>query len=168
MKETGQRNAAYGADNFGFQGLAGVHWNLSEAALYEEAIKRNEAVLTCYGSLSADTGIHTGRSPKDKFVVVDDLTEDTVWWERNGRLTQENFKTLFDDFIAHARGKELFAQDLYGGADPNYRIKTRVYTEYAWHSLFIRTLLIRPDRADLASFVPDLTIVDLPSFKADP
>jgi phosphoenolpyruvate carboxykinase (ATP) len=162
------RNGAVGAAEFGFKDLAGVHWNLPEAALYEQAIRRNEAVLTAEGALSADTGVHTGRSPKDKFVVLDAMTENTVWWDNNGKLSQEQFKLLFDDFIAHARGKELFAQDLYGGADPAYRIKTRVYTEYAWHSLFIRTLLIRPDRADLPSFAPDLTIVDLPSFKADP
>ena len=75
---------------------------------------------------------------------------------------------MLADFLAHAKGKTLFAQDLYGGADPNYRIKVRVFTEYAWHSLFIRQLLIRPERAELASFVPDMTIIDLPSFKPDP
>jgi phosphoenolpyruvate carboxykinase (ATP) len=168
VKETGVRNGAFGADKFGFEGLAGVHWNLPEPALYEHAIQRQEAVLTEGGALSADTGAHTGRSPKDKFVVFDAMTENTVWWDNNGKLTPEQFQTLFDDFIAHAKGKELFAQDLYGGADPAYRIKTRVYTELAWHSLFIRTLLIRPDRGDLPAFVPDMTIVDLPSFKADP
>ena len=168
MQETGIRNGARGADTFGFKDLAAVHWNLMEAPLYEHAIRRGEAMLTDGGALTADTGAHTGRSPKDKFVVVDAMTENTVWWDANGRLSQENFQTLFDDFLAHARGKELFAQDLYGGADPAYRIKTRVYTEFAWHSLFIRTLLIRPERADLATFMPELTIVDLPSFKADP
>ena len=89
---------------------------------------------------------HTGRSPKDKFVVVDAQTEKTVWWEKNGRLAPEKFQLLLDDFIAHAKGKTLYAQDLYGGADPKYRIKTRVYNELAWHSLFIRALLIRPAR----------------------
>ena len=168
MQETGLRNSAFGADKFGFKGLAKVSWNLLEPALYEQAIGRQEARLTSGGALVADTGAHTGRSPKDKFIVLDAMTKDTIWWDNNGQLSQEQFKTLFDDFIAHANGKELFAQDLYGGADPTFRIKTRVFTEYAWHSLFIRTLLIRPDRSDLASFVPDLTIVDLPSFKADP
>jgi phosphoenolpyruvate carboxykinase (ATP) len=168
VNETGVRNGAFGADQIGFKGLAGVHWNLPTAALYEHAIRRGEAVLAEGGALAADTGAHTGRSPKDKFVVLDALTENTVWWDNNGKLSQAQFKLLFDDFMAHAGGKELFAQDLYGGADPAYRIKTRVYTEYAWHSLFIRTLLIRPERADLPSFVPDLTIIDLPSFKADP
>ena len=168
MQETGLRNSAFGADKFGFQDLSAIHWNLPEPALYEHAIRRSEAVLSEGGALAADTGQHTGRSPKDKFVVLDAMTEKTVWWDNNGKLSQDQFKTLFDDFIAHAKGKELFAQDLYGGADPAYRIKTRVFTEYAWHSLFIRTLLRRPDRLELPSFAPDLTIVDLPSFKADP
>ncbi|HEX2216355.1 MAG TPA: phosphoenolpyruvate carboxykinase [Xanthobacteraceae bacterium] len=168
MQEKGVRNGTVGAGEFGFKGLAAVHWNLTEAPLYEHAIRRGEAMLTSGGALTADTGAHTGRSPKDKYVVVDSMTENTVWWEKNGKLSQDQFKRLFDDFIAHAKGKELFAQDLYGGADPAYRIKTRVFTEYAWHSLFIRTLLIRPERSELADFVPELTIVDLPSFKADP
>ncbi len=168
MHETGVRNGAFGADKFGFKKLKSIHWNLPEAALYEHAIERREAMLTKGGALAADTGQHTGRSPKDKFIVCDATTENTIWWDNNAKLTPEQFETLYQDFLAHAAGKELFAQDLYGGADSAYRIKTRVYTEYAWHSLFIRTMLIRPERGDLASFVPDLTIVDLPSFKADP
>jgi len=168
VKETGTRNGAFGADKFGFSGLEAVHWNLSEPALYEHALRTSEAVLAFGGALVAETGVHTGRSPKDKFIVRDGLTDKTVWWDNNGAITQEQFKLIYNDFIAHAEGKQLFAQDLYGGADPKYRIKTRVYTELAWHSLFIRTLLIRPDRVDLKNFVADLTIVDLPSFKADP
>ncbi len=168
MQETGVRNGAYGADKFGFKDLAAVHWNLTEPPLYEHAIRAGEAQLAFGGPLAADTGQHTGRSPKDKFTVVDQLTEGTVWWGNNNKLSQDQFKLLYEDFIAHARGKQLFAQDLYGGADPHYRIKTRVYCELAWHSLFIRALLIRPDRDALESFVPELTIVDLPSFKADP
>ena len=120
------------------------------------------------GAFCAETGVHTGRSPKDKFVVADGQTEKSVWWEKNGRLSPEKFQLLFDDFIAHARGKTLFAQDLYGGADPRYRIKTRVYNELAWHSMFIRALLIRPERTELAHYVADFTILSLPSFKADP
>ena len=168
MKETGIRNGAFGADKFGLKDLAAVHWNLTEPALYEHAIARGEAEIVAGGALCAETGVHTGRSPKDKHTVVDALTEKSVWWEGNRKLSQEHFQILYNDFIEHAKGKELFAQDLYGGADPKYRIKTRVFTELAWHSLFIRTLLIRPDRAELAQFAPDLTIIDLPSFKADP
>ena len=83
------------------------------------------------------------------------------------KCRQENFENLYQDFLKHCEGKQLFAQDLYGGADKTYRIKVRVFTELAWHSLFIRTLLIRPERAELASFVPDMTIIDLPSFRPD-
>jgi phosphoenolpyruvate carboxykinase (ATP) len=162
------RNGAFGADKFGFTGLAAVHWNLPAPQLYEYAIAGREADLAFGGALVADTGVHTGRSPKDKFVVRDALTDKTIWWENNGAITPEQFARLHEDFLAHAKGKELFAQDLIGGADPAYRVKTRVFTELAWHSLFIRNLLIRPEGADLKSFVPELTIVDLPSFKADP
>ncbi|PWB65641.1 MAG: phosphoenolpyruvate carboxykinase (ATP) [Bradyrhizobiaceae bacterium] len=168
MNETGTRNGAFGADKFGFTGLKAMHWNLLEPRLYEHAIRAGEAELVHGGALCADTGVHTGRSPKDKFIVRDAATENTIWWDNNGAITREQFDLLHKDFIAHAAGRELFAQDLYGGADPRYRIKTRVYTELAWHSLFIRTLLIRPERAELKNFVPELTIVDLPSFKADP
>ncbi|TAK48629.1 MAG: phosphoenolpyruvate carboxykinase [Xanthobacteraceae bacterium] len=168
MEQTGVRNGAHGADKFGFKDLAAVHWNLRAPTLYEYALRNGEAVLTAGGALCAETGSHTGRSPKDKFTVRDATTENTVWWNANAALSSEQFGTLLDDFIAHARGKTLFAQDLYGGADPNFRIRTRVFTELAWHSQFIRTLLIRPDFEALANFVPELTIVDLPSFKADP
>jgi len=91
-----------------------------------------------------------------------------MWWAGNQSITSEQFEALYADFLKHAEGMTLFAQDLYGGADPSFRIKTRVYTELAWHSLFIRTLLIRPETSELASFVPELTIIDLPSFRADP
>jgi phosphoenolpyruvate carboxykinase (ATP) len=168
VEETGIRNGAFGAEKFGFSELRAVHWNLTEPALYEHALRAQEAQIAYGGALVAETGVHTGRSPKDKFIVRDALTDKTVWWDNNGAITPAQFQTIYDDFIAHAKGKALFAQDLYGGADQRYRIKTRVYTELAWHSLFIRTLLIRPERGDLKSFAPDLTIVDLPSFKADP
>ncbi len=168
MQELGVRNAAFGAEGFGFEGLEAIHWNLNEPQLYEHAIAAGEARLARGGALAAETGAHTGRSPKDKFIVRDAITEQTVWWDNNSAITPEQFRRLHADFIAHARGKTLFAQDLYGGAEPAFRIRTRVYTELAWHSLFIRNLLIRPERPELKHFVPSLTIVDLPSFKADP
>ena len=168
MEETGLRNGAHGADKFGFKGLKAVHWNLTEPVLYEHAVANGEAQVVQGGALAAETGVHTGRSPKDKFVVCDEGTEKTVWWDKNGKLTPAQFDVLLKDFIAHAKGKQLFAQDLYGGADPKYRIKARVFTELAWHSLFIRSLLIRPERHELANYVPDFTILCLPSFKADP
>src|SRR5207248_311002 len=167
VQETGLRNSAYGADRFGFKDLNAIHWNHTAPLLYEHAIAGREASVVQGGALCAETGAHTGRSPKDKHTVVDALTENTVWWDGNRKMTQAQFILLYNDFLAHAKGKTLFAQDLYGGADPKYRIKTRVYTELAWHSLFIHQLLIRPERSELASFVPELTIIDMPSFKPD-
>ena len=167
MKESGLRNAACGADTFGLKDLGAVCWNLTDAPLYEYAVRNGEATIVAGGALCAETGHHTGRSPKDKHTVVDALTENTVWWDGNRKMTEAQFILLYNDFLAHAKGKTLFAQDLYGGADPKYRIKTRVYTELAWHSLFIRTLLIRPSREELKSFVPDMTIIDMPTFKPD-
>jgi phosphoenolpyruvate carboxykinase (ATP) len=114
------------------------------------------------------TGQHTGRSPKDKFIVRDANTDGRVWWDNNKPMTPQHFDNLLADFIDHARGRELFVQDLVGGADPGSSIAVRVVTEFAWHSMFIRNLLIRPARGELAAFVADMTIIDLPSFKADP
>ncbi len=167
VQETGVRNGAYGADKFGLTDLKAVHWNLTAPTLYEHAIANGEASIVEGGALSAFTGHHTGRSPKDKHTVVDDLTENSLWWDGNRKMSKDNFANILADFRAHVKGKTLFAQDLYGGADPAYRIKVRVYTEYAWHSLFIRQLLIRPEMAEIASFVPDMTIIDLPSFRPD-
>ena len=169
MENLGVFNSAHGADTFGFRNLKGVH--LEPRALPASTstrIARGEAQLIQGGAINADTGIHTGRSPKDKHMVRDASTENEVWWDNNRSLTPQQFDVILQDFIKHAEGMELFAQDLYGGADPAHRVRARVFTEYAWHSLFIRNLLIRPDMSELASYVPDMTIVDLPSFKADP
>jgi phosphoenolpyruvate carboxykinase (ATP) len=144
------------------------HPNLLEPVLIEEAIRRGEAQFAAGGALAADTGVHTGRSPKDKFTVRDAGTEADVWWGNNAALTPEQFGMIRADFVDHAQRLELFSQDLFAGADPANQLKVRVFTEYAWHALFIRTMLRRPEPAELVDFVPDLTIVDLPSFRADP
>ncbi len=168
MTNIGDHNAGHGAEAAGFRDLKTVHWNFEAPRLYEEALARKEGHLARGGAFVATTGSHTGRSPKDKFVVRDAATENEIWWDNNGAITPEQFETLRQDFLKHAEGRELFAQDLYGGADPAHRVKARVFTEFAWHSLFIRNLLIRPDRSAIASYVPDMTIIDLPSFQADP
>ncbi|MEW5420442.1 phosphoenolpyruvate carboxykinase [Amorphus sp. 3PC139-8] len=168
MKEIGLRNPVAGVETIGLAGLASIRWNLTAPNLYEEALRREEGVLTAAGTLAADTGVHTGRSPKDKYVVRNADTADQVWWDNNAAMEPASFDVLMQDMLDHAKGMHLFAQDLYGGADPEHRISVRVYTEYAWHSLFIRNLLIRPDHDAIASFEPELTIIDLPSFSADP
>ena len=151
-----------------FEKLGVGQRNLGVPALYEHALRRNEGQVVAGGALCAETGHHTGRSPKDKHIVADSLTENTVWWERNRRQTPEQFDNLLNDFLAHAKNEKLFVQDLFGGADPKYRIRTRVYTELAWHSLFIHQLLIRPARQDLPQFSPEMTIIDIPSFRPNP
>jgi phosphoenolpyruvate carboxykinase (ATP) len=142
--------------------------NLDAPRLAEESLRRGETRLAKGGALVAETGAHTGRAPKDKFIVKDALTGPSLWWENNNAMEIGPFDRLLADMSAHAEGMDLFVQDLYGGADPAHRVKVRVFTQYAWHSLFIRNLLIRPSQPDLESFVPDLTILDLPSFRADP
>src|SRR6202163_4219940 len=144
VQETGVRNGAFGADKFGLKNLKAVNWNLGAPQLYEHALRVGEAELSADGALCADTGDFTGRSPKDKYTVRDASTEN-MWWEGNQSITPDQFSVLYADFLKHAEGMTLFAQDLCGGADPTFQIKTRVFTELAWHSLFIRTLLIRPE-----------------------
>ncbi|MCJ2129147.1 phosphoenolpyruvate carboxykinase [Methylobacterium sp. E-045] len=168
MTHFGEFNASHGPEKIGLRDLKAVHWNLDAPRLYEESLSRGESQLAHGGALVATTGTHTGRSPKDKFIVRDACTENEIWWENNGAITPEQFETLYQDFLSHAEGRELFAQDLYGGAAPAHRVRARVFTELAWHSLFIRNLLIRPERSSLAEYIPDLTIIDLPSFQAEP
>ena len=165
MRATGPHNPKF---PLGIEGTGAIAYNLEAPLLYAAALRRDEAEIAKGGALAADTGSHTGRSPKDKFIVRDALTQDVVWWENNGAMTPAQFDLLHADFMAHMQGRDLYVQDLFGGADPASRVKARVITELAWHSLFIRNMLIRPDQAELAQFVADLTIIDLPSFVADP
>ncbi len=155
-------------ENQGIVGLSKVHYNLLEPALIETALKRGEGRLGLGGAFLVSTGAHTGRSPKDKFVVRTDAVEDTVWWENNSPMTPDAFDRLEADMLAHLEGREVFVQDLFAGADPAHRLDVRVVTELAWHGLFIRHLLRRPQQQELAHFVPEFTIINCPSFKADP
>jgi len=166
--ETGIRNRRAGLDGFGFEGLAHVFWNLEAPQLYEHAVSRGEGEIAAGGALSVRTGQHTGRSAQDKFVVRDSATDGEVWWDNNKAMDPRRFEVLLADMLAHARGRQLYVQDLFGGADAQNRVAARVVTEFAWHSLFIRNLLIRPAREALESYVPDMTVVDLPSFRAHP
>jgi len=145
-----------------------IRWNLSTAALYEEAIRRGEASIAANGPLACRTGQHTGRSPNDKFVVREPASEANVAWGKVNRpMSPEQFDRLHADFIASLTGKELFVLDCYAGADPTYRLPVRVINEYAWHNLFCRNLFIDDPAAEAAAS-PEFTVIDVPSFKADP
>ena len=165
-----ERTPVYGLDAQGIATSATVHWNLITAPLVEAAIRRGEGVLANGGPLVVATGAHTGRSAQDKFTVRDAQTEDTIWWGKSNKaMTPDHFAALKADFMAALGARDtLFVQDLFGGSQPEYRVRVRVINELAWHSLFIRTMLVRPEAAELADFVPDYTIIDLPSFVADP
>ena len=143
--------------------------NLGTAALVEHAVRRNEGLLAAHGPLVVQTGKHTGRSAQDKFIVRDAETENSIWWDNNKPMSPEQFAALKADFLAEVGKRDtVFVQDLFGGSQPEYRVNVRVITELAWHSLFIRTLLVRPTPAELDGFDAEYTIIDLPSFRADP
>ncbi len=148
--------------------LAKLNLNTSRAGLVEYAVRREEGELTRNGALAVRTGAHTGRSASDKFVVRDEISEKSIWWDNAKPLSRQHFDDLLDDFLAHAAGRDLFVQDLFAGAHENHNLPVRVYCELAWHALFIQHLLIEPSDADRDSFVPGLTIIDLPGFRADP
>jgi phosphoenolpyruvate carboxykinase (ATP) len=154
----------------GIETASRIHSNLGTPQLVEQALARGEGELSHHGALVVQTGPHTGRSAKDKFIVRDAETEDSVWWGKvNASMTPEHFAALKEDFLAALKEKdELFVADLFGGSQPEYRVNVRVINELAWHNLFIRTMLVRPTAGQLADFAPEYTIIDLPSFRADP
>ncbi|MEA1071349.1 phosphoenolpyruvate carboxykinase [Sphingomonas sp. LY160] len=164
------RTPGFLLDAQGIETGAKVHWNLTTAPLVEQAVSRGEGQLTKDGALLVDTGKFTGRSVKDKFVVRDATTEDTInWGPINQEMSPEHWANLKADFMTALKGQdELFVADLYGGSQPEYRVNVRVINQMAWHNLFVRTLLVRPDAGELADYVPEYTIINLPSFKADP
>jgi phosphoenolpyruvate carboxykinase (ATP) len=145
-----------------------VRWNLSTAALYEEAVRRNEGLIAAEGPLTCRTGAHTGRSPNDKFVVREGSCEAEIDWGKVNRpMEPAQFDLLHRDLLDSLQGKELYVLDCYAGADPTYRLPVRIINEFAWHNLFCRNLFIDdPAAADAAS--PHFTVIDAPSFKADP
>ena len=165
-----ERTPAHRLEAQGIETAATIHWNLTTAPLVEHAVSRGEGLLAKDGPLVVKTGKHTGRSAQDRFVVRNATSEDTVWWGKSNRpMEVDAFDRLYADFLEALKVKDsLFVADLYGGSQPEHRVKVRVINELAWHNQFIRTMLVRPEASELAGFVPEYTIIDLPSFKADP
>jgi phosphoenolpyruvate carboxykinase (ATP) len=161
---------SYSLDRQGIATKATVFANLGTAPLVEHAVRNGEGVLAADGPLVVTTGKHTGRSARDKFIVRDSATGSAVWWGKtNVPMTPEHFANLKADFLAALGEKDkLYVADLFGGSQPEHRVNVRVINEFAWHNLFIRTLLVRPTAAELDGFVPEYTIIDLPGFRADP
>lgn len=159
----------YGLENHGIQNVNVVYWNLSTAMLYEEAIRRREGRVAHLGPLVVRTGQHTGRAPNDKFIVQEPSSADKVWWGKINRpMEPANFETLYQRMLAYLQGRDLFVQDCFAGADPEYRLPIRVITETAWHSLFARDMFIQAKPEELATHVPQFTVINVPNFHAIP
>ena len=168
MNILGRYTSNYPVEKTGFKNLNTVHMNDTAAVLYQMAIERGEGEVAKGGALVVKTGAHTGRSAADKFIVRDAVTEDTVWWDTNKSMSKDHFDVLYQDLMDHAEDKTLFVQDLFGGADQDHTLPTRIFVEYAWHALFIQHLLREGTKEQLEKFAPEMTIINLPSFKADP
>ena len=164
----GRVNPNQTLEDNGISNTAKVFYNLRNHDLITEAIKRDEGVLGNGGSFLVSTGKYTGRSPKDKFVVNEKSVQDTIWWENNSPMETSAFNQLKSDMLNHMVQKEYFVQDLYGGSDPAHKLNVRMITELAWHSLFIRTMLRRPETKELDSFIPEFTVINCPSFNSNP
>lgn len=156
-------------EQIGLRNLGNIYWNLTTPALYEEVVRRREGWISHLGPLVVRTGHHTGRSPNDKFIVREPSSEKLINWGKvNQPMTEEKFTALLGKLCAFFQDRDAFVQNLYAGADPRYRIPVRVVTEYAWHNLFARNLLIQPDEPVIHSSPDTWTIIDSPRFHATP
>lgn len=169
-KEAAELEADYGLKYHGFTQLGRVYWNLPEPALYEEMVFRGEGRIAHDGPVIVHTGKHTARAAADKFIVREESNERQIWWgEYNRPFSPEKFSALLGRVQAYCQGEELFVQDCFAGADPDYRIPVRIITEKAWHSLFAHNMFIVPNDRDIwKRFVPEFTVITVDGFKADP
>ncbi len=170
MQYAGNAPSKFGLENHGLADLGTVYWHLTPAQLYEEAIRRNEAVLAAQGPLVCNTGEHTGRSPKDKFIVRESSSERDIFWnDANVAIEPAVFDSMHEKLRAHLRGRDVFVFDGYVGADKRYGMNVRIVTDSAWRNLFAYNMFIREyDPAKLATFKPEFTVLNVPSFEANP
>jgi len=158
----------YDLKNHGLTNLRKVYWNLPTEAIYEEVVFRGEGKITKMGALVVDSGTHTARAAQDKFVVREPTTEEHIWWGENNRpISPEKFEELYSRLQGFLQGRDIFVQDCFASADPEYRMPIRIITEYAWHSHFARNMFILPNnREEYCQHVPEFTVMSIPSFKA--
>ena len=169
MKKTNLKSLMVDLISLGLENVKGVLWNLTPAELVTEALKNGEGQLTDTGALMCKTGKFTGRAPKDRFIVKDDLTKDTVWWgDVNVSFDPDKFDALYDKMVKSLGDKILYVRDSFAGADPDHQMKVRVIDTQAWHNLFCYNMFIQPQNEDLTDFHPDFTVLAVPEFMADP
>lgn len=155
--------------SIGLDNLGNQFWNLTPSELAEDTIINGQGVLSDTGALAIETGEFTGRSPKDRFVVCDENTENTVWWgDINIKFTPEKFDALYNRMKAYLNGRDVYVRDAYACADPTYRMNIRVVTEFPWSNMFAYNMFLRPTTEELEHFEPDWHIVNAPGFLADP
>lgn len=170
MNEFGRKPKNSSIADLGLSGVRNAYWNLNPAELVEDAVINGDGFLTDTGALAIDTGEFTGRSPKDKFIVFDDTTKDTIWWDGsfNNRLDSDKVEPLFNRMRAYLMNKDVYVRDAYACADPEHRLNIRVVTETPWSNMFAHNMFLRPEAAELDTFEPEWTIICAPGFHADP
>ncbi|MDC0081446.1 phosphoenolpyruvate carboxykinase [Emcibacteraceae bacterium] len=169
MNNVGKFVSSHDLKNHNIDSDQTIHWNYGTELLYEHTIKADLGVISKGGALVVETGVHTGRSANDKFMVDEPSSRDNIWWGKvNSSISEENFNKIEAQILSYLNERNLYVQDLYGGTDPVHRINVRAISPSPWHSLFIRNLLVRPEALDLMNFAPDFTILHAPEMKVNP
>ena len=168
MQEFGFKGQNDTLKNYNFNNSKNIYWNLSPSELVEHTLTNKQGTLTDSGALAVDTGEFTGRSPKDRFIVKDDITKDAVFWsDINIAFDASQFDLLTDKLVNYLNNKDIYVRDSYACADDNYKLNIRVINELPWSNLFANNLFLRPNKDELNNFKPDWHIINAPSFKAN-
>ena len=168
MNEIGLKADNATVEKYGIKG-ATAHWNLSPSELTKISLDLGQAEETSTGAITVNTGEFTGRSPKDRFIVKDAITEDAIWWgDINIPFDSDAFDKLYDKVIDYLSGKEIYVRDAIACADPSYKMNLRSVNEYSWSNLFVFNMFMRPSEEEIKSFDPEWTVINAPGFMADP
>jgi len=168
MVDKNQTTKTISLDTYGITNAV-VHYQLSPKELHNETLQKGQGKEAITGALAVNTGEFTGRSPKDRFIVKDEITQDKVWWgDINIPFSAEAFDKLYDKVTSYLNDKEVYVRDSFACADENYKLNIRVINEYPWSNMFASNMFLRPTEAELHGFDPEWVIVNAPGFMADP
>ncbi len=169
LQQSGWNPSKHGLADYGITKFNRAYWNLTTGELYEHAIRRSEGIIAHLGPLVVNTGQHTGRAPNDKFIVREPSSEGRVWWGKvNRAFEQEQFNRLRDRVFEYLEDRDIYVQDCFAGADPDFCVPIRVVTELAWHSLFARNMFVRPDWSRATDHKPEFTVINVANMQANP
>src|SRR6185503_4995151 len=165
MTETGIKNPKHNLSEYGLKNLSVVNWNWTQDQLIDRTVELKQGEITDTGALAVDTGEFTGRAPKDKYIVKDKTTVDTVHWgEVNQSFDEKNFQPLLEELLRYFDGKEAYVKDAYACADPKYRLNVRVISELPWAAMFAGNMFLHPNEDELKTIDPDWMIIHAPSY----